>query len=44
MQFRKMRRWDKELPLNEATEILKNGSYGVLSTVGIDGGCPTGSL
>ena len=37
LQFRKMRRSDKELSLNEASEILKNASYGVLSTVGIDG-------
>src|SRR6056297_1130907 len=32
--FRKMRRNDKKMDQNKALEILKNGEYGVLSTIG----------
>ncbi|HNQ71476.1 pyridoxamine 5'-phosphate oxidase family protein [Mesotoga prima] len=37
LEFRKMRRSDKELPENEAREMLKKGSFGVLSTADING-------
>lgn len=35
--FREMRRADRELTEAETEEILKNGEYGILSTVGEDG-------
>lgn len=35
--FREMRRKDREITESEALEILANGDYGVLSTIGEDG-------
>lgn len=35
--FRELRRREKAMPREEAEELLKNGSYGVLSTCGDDG-------
>lgn len=35
--FKDMRRKDKQMDLNQSIEILKNGKYGVLSTVGENG-------
>ncbi len=35
--FKEMRRKDKQLPMEEAFELLENCEYGVLSTVGEDG-------
>lgn len=35
--FREMWRKDRQLSLEEAKEILKNGKYGVLSVIGEDG-------
>lgn len=35
--FQKMRRADRELSKAEVATILKNGEYGVLSTIGADG-------
>lgn len=43
--FREMRRADRQISTEEALEILKNGEYGVLSTVGLNGyayGIPLG--
>lgn len=37
MKDYKMRRTDRELSCDEALEILRNGAYGVLSTIGSDG-------
>jgi len=37
LEFKKMRRTDKELPLEVAKQILRNGSFGVLSTVDAKG-------
>lgn len=39
--FKEMRRQDRKLNREETDEILKNGSYGVLSTVG-EGNCAYG--
>ncbi len=39
--FREIRRKDRELPINEAEEILKSTDYGVLSLIG-DNGYPYG--
>lgn len=35
--FHKMRNFKRELPKEEVMELLKNGEYGILSTVGGDG-------
>lgn len=35
--FYKMRRSDRELTKTEVDVILKNGEYGILSTIGVDG-------
>lgn len=35
--FRNLRRNDKQLELEEAKEILRNCSYGIISTIGEDG-------
>ncbi len=35
--FKEMRRKEKQLPMEATLEIIKNGDYGVLSTVGTDG-------
>lgn len=37
MMFREMRRKDRELSLEEAQEIIKNGQYGVLAVIGENG-------
>ena len=35
--FREMRRKDRELTREEALELLENGTYGVLSVMGVEG-------
>ena len=37
MTFREMRRMDRKISDNQARELLKNNTYGVLSTIGVDG-------